>query len=175
MVAGVINQSVGGIDNAPCAAVSAAQRIYVALMIFAALLLRQLSFVISEVIAADALAGRVFFERAAGPAQCAGFLLRDEIVRQVIVGIEIERHIVLRVVGAVLINCERSGLRLLGLNSFRLSFRLFGLNDLRFGFRLFGLNDLRFGFRLLEQNNPGLGLILRQESECLLAGLRRLP
>ena len=101
MVFRIIDQSVIGKDDPLGAALFLTQRVDIAFVILAALLLRQIAFIIPEIVATDHLPRREFLQGTSGPAQFLSFLLGDEIARQFAVGIEIKRDFFFAVIPAV--------------------------------------------------------------------------
>lgn len=102
MVAGVVDQAVVREDDPLGPAAACPGGVDVALGPFAARRVWQKALVVAEEAAADALAGRVGLQRAAGPAQVLGLLFGDVVAGQVTVGVDIEGDLVLGIVPAVL-------------------------------------------------------------------------
>ena len=110
MVAGIVDQPVVGEDDALRPARALAERVDVALGIAAPLCLGELALIVAEAVAADAFAGGIGLQRAAGPAERLGLLLGDEVRGQVAVLQQIGADVLLRGIAAVLV--QRGGLPL---------------------------------------------------------------
>ena len=95
MVVGVVDQPVVREDDAFRAARGFSGGVDVALGVDAPLLGWKQTLAVAEGVASDRAAPGVRFKRAAAPAEFAGLGLCDEVRRQVTVGVDIERDVVL--------------------------------------------------------------------------------
>jgi hypothetical protein len=99
MVAGVINIAIVRVYDALSASLGFAEGADVALVIL--FVLRKKPFIITEIVASDALARRVVFKGSALPAKLLGSFLGDEVLRKLAIGVDVQRHIFLGGVGAI--------------------------------------------------------------------------
>ena len=96
MILGIIDKPVIGVYDALRPARGGMQRVDIALMVLPPGRVRQEPFVVSEPVAADAFAVGVIVQPAAVPAERAGIFLDDEVLRQMSVEMQIERHVLRR-------------------------------------------------------------------------------
>ena len=83
------------------------QCVDIALMVLPPGRVRQESFVVSEPVAADAFAVGVIVQPAAVPAERAGIFFGDEVLRQMSVEMQIERHVLRRGILPALVERSR--------------------------------------------------------------------
>ena len=93
MILGVKIEAVVRKDQPLRAAARLAVRVDVAFGVAAARRLREQAFAVAEPVAADGRAVEIVLDAAALPAECAGLVLRDVVVREDAVSVEIEHHV----------------------------------------------------------------------------------
>ena len=132
MVSGIIDKPVIGINYALCSAAFPAQRVNVALPVFAPFFIGQRSLIVAEASASYTFSRGIRLETAAGPAERFGLPFGDKVFGKSVVKADIQRYIVAACICSVFIERLPAALRFGR-----------GIAALRFGIRAAAFTFLR--------------------------------
>ena len=104
MILCVVYQTITGEYNSFCPSRTLVHRVDIALVVDPAFLLRQVFFIVTELVAANAGAVNVVIKAAGAPAELLGLFLGNEVGRQAVICVDIERDVFLMRIGPVLVD-----------------------------------------------------------------------